>query len=286
MVEEMKKGTYKALRGTQKIEATFEALRKKGSKAFIPYITAGDPDIATTKELVLALENEGAHIIELGVPFSDPVADGPIIQEATARSLAAGTTLASVLDLVKQVRQESEIPLILMTYYNLLLAYGLEEFARDGAKAGVDGVIIADLPVEEGDELREVLDPQGLALVPLVAPTSTQERLQRIAEHARGFIYCVSLTGVTGERQELPPDGEKLLQRMREVTDLPLALGFGISKAEQIPYMAEKADAVIVGSAIVKVIAQNLNEREKLVPQVASLVRQMVQALPQKLTIK
>ncbi|KAB2954632.1 tryptophan synthase subunit alpha [Heliorestis acidaminivorans] len=268
-------------RGTAKIEATFEALRKEGRKAFIPFITAGDPDLRTTKELVLAMEQAGAHIIELGVPFSDPVADGPVIQAATSRALDGGTTLSSVLNLVQQLRQETDVPLVLMTYYNLLLAYGLEKFAQVGAEVGIDGVIIADLPVEEGDELRELLDPVGLALIPLVAPTSTKERLELIAEKARGFIYCVSLTGVTGERQDLPPDGEKLIQRMREVTSLPLALGFGISKPEQIPLIAQKADAVIVGSAIVKKIEENLNSKEKLLNETTDFVRQMVQALPQ-----
>ncbi|ABZ84480.1 tryptophan synthase, alpha subunit [Heliomicrobium modesticaldum Ice1] len=267
------------LRGTERLTATFANLKAEGKRAFIAYVTAGDPDLETTRELVLTLEKNGASIIELGVPFSDPVADGPVIQEAAVRALAGGTTLTKVLAMVRTLRRETSIPIVLLTYYNPVLRFGLLRFAREAAASGVDGVIVADLPAEEGGVLREPLDELGLALIPLVAPTSTPERIQRIAEKARGFIYCVSLLGVTGMRSDLPPDAAALLERVRAMTDVPLALGFGISRAEHVAIVAPNCDGVIVGSAIVKLIAQNLGDRARMLAEVGAFAREMAAAV-------
>ncbi|MBC9783126.1 tryptophan synthase subunit alpha [Heliobacterium chlorum] len=265
--------------GTERIEHTFQQLKAEGRTAFIPYITAGDPDLNTTAELVLALEASGASIIELGVPFSDPVADGPVIQEAACRALAGGVTLMKVLKMVEELRNRSQVPIVLMTYYNLLMRMGLKRFAQEALVAGVDGVIIADLPVEEGDELRSYLDEVGIALIPLVAPTTPPERIQLIAEKARGFIYCVSLLGVTGDRTELPPDVDLLLNRVRKQTDLPLGLGFGISTPAHAASVAPKADGVIVGSAIVKRIAQHHDNKDQAIAEVRQFTKEITAAL-------
>ncbi|MBM7865449.1 tryptophan synthase subunit alpha [Heliobacterium gestii] len=267
------------LRGTERLAATFAALKGEGKRAFIAYVTAGDPDLETTRELVLTLERKGASIIELGVPFSDPVADGPVIQEAAGRALAAGTTLPKVLETVRQLRRETSIPIVLLTYYNPVLRFGLSRFAREAAACGVDGVIVADLPAEEGDGLRQPLDESGLALIPLAAPTSTPERIRLIAEKARGFIYCVSLLGVTGMRADLPPDAAALLERVRAMTDVPLALGFGISTAEHAAIVAPQCDGVIVGSAIVKLIAKNLDNRPQMLDEVGAFAQALAAAV-------
>lgn len=195
-------------------------------------------------------------LIELGVPFSDPVADGPVIQAASKRALAAGVTLPEILELVKNLRSGLAVPLILMSYYNPLLQYGLERLTADLAAAGVDGLIVPDLPLEENPPLRQTLEPAGLALIPLVAPTTPGERLARIAATARGFIYCVSLTGVTGVREGLPPGIDEYLAGVRAVTDLPLGIGFGIGSPDQARLLAPMGDGIIVGSALVDVLYQ------------------------------
>ncbi|MCW2278308.1 tryptophan synthase subunit alpha [Heliophilum fasciatum] len=268
--------------GKERIEQVFQQRAAQGEKVFIPYITAGDPDQETSYQLVKALARAGASVIELGVPFSDPVADGPVIQAAAGRALAGGMKVAQVLKLVGRIRQEETVPIVLLTYYNPVLQFGLERFAHAAAGAGVDGIIVADLPMEEAEPLRAALDRQGLALIPLVAPTSSAERIGEIAATARGFIYCVSLMGVTGTRTGLAPETTELLARVRAATTLPVAVGFGISTPAQVATVAPQADGVIVGSAIVKVIEAHLAEPERIVPAVTALAEELMAALPSK----
>ena len=241
----------------QRIENRFAELKNQGRKALITFITAGDPDLAATPRLVAALEGAGADIIELGVPFSDPLADGPTIQQASNRALRAGASLKKILGTVAEIRKTSEIPLVLMTYYNPVFRYGVAKLVADAAARGVDGLIVPDLPLEESGELRR-LAAGRLAVIPLAAPTTGPERLLKIAAAGSGFLYYVSVTGITGTRTELPPELASSLAAVRgRVTGLPLAVGFGISTAEQARTVARHADAVIVGSALVKIVARH-----------------------------
>lgn len=240
-----------------RIGALFEKARQDGRKPFIAYITAGDPAPEHTVDLVLALERGGAGLIELGVPFSDPIADGPVIQRASERALKAGMKLARILETVREIRRHSQIPLLLFSYMNPLLRYGFDKLAADASKAGVDGVLLTDLCVEEAEDPVRRLREQGLDTVFLAAPTSTEQRLRRVAEHSSGFIYLVSRLGVTGEQSSLSAAAEPLARRMRAVTDLPLAIGFGISTPGQVAEAARIAEGVVVGSAIVKCIESN-----------------------------
>ncbi len=235
----------------------FTACNGKRGKAFIAYLTCGDPTPAHTASLILALERGGADLIELGVPFSDPIADGPVIQRASDRALRAGATLPRLLDTVREVRRESEIPLLLFSYLNPLLRYGFDKLARDASEAGIDGVLMTDLCVEEATEPVRRLREHGLDTVFLAAPTSTERRLRLVAEHSSGFVYLVSRTGVTGEQTSLSQAAAPLTKRMRELTDLPLAIGFGISTPDHVAEIARLADGVVVGSAIVKFIEEN-----------------------------
>lgn len=237
-----------------RISEMFDRCRSEQRKAFIGYITAGDPNPDQTAPLVLALERGGADLIELGVPFSDPIADGPVIQRASERALRAGTKLPRILEIVGQVRQHSQIPLLLFSYLNPLLRYGFAKVARDAAAAGVDGILLTDLCVEEAEEPVLKLREQNLDTVFLAAPTSTERRLRLVAEHSSGFIYLVSRTGVTGEQASLSESAAPLTLRMRALTDLPLAVGFGISTPEQVAEVAAVADGVVVGSALVRQI--------------------------------
>ena len=239
-----------------RITGKFVELGKKGEKALITYITAGDPDLYTTKELVLSLLKAGADIIELGVPYSDPLADGPTIQLAAQRALKSGTNLQRIFQTVRELRGQTQIPIALMTYYNPLLKYGLENVAAHAAKAGVDGFIVPDLPLEESDDFKNLLTNLGLSLIQFVAPTSGPERISQIAEAADGFIYCVSLTGVTGVREGIPENLKGFMEIVRNATTKPLAVGFGISTPEQVAAISEFCDAVIVGSALVKIIGE------------------------------
>ncbi len=224
----------------------------------VAYVTCGDPDLATTREIVLAAIEGGADVIELGVPFSDPVADGPVIQRASERALKGGTSLAQVLTLAAEVRQQVQSTgLIVFSYLNPILRMGMEKFCAVARHAGVDGVLITDLPVEEAGEYLRTMRASDLAPVFLAAPTSPDERLKRIADASQGFVYAVSRTGVTGARQQLTEDARKLVRRLRRITKLPIALGFGISTAEQFAEVGEFADAVVVGSAIVETIERN-----------------------------
>jgi len=241
---------------TSRLEATFARLRERGERALVPYFTAGDPSLADTRCLVAEAARRGADVIELGVPFSDPLADGPVIQRAAMRALAAGTTLPRLLEMVSELRAEVSVPLVLMTYYNPVLAFGLEAFARAAVRAGVDGVIVVDLPPEEADPLAREAEAAGLDVIYLVAPTSTPERVRLIARRSRGFIYMVSLRGVTGERQGLPPDLAAQIRTLRRVTDKPVCVGFGISTPEQVAAVGRLADGAAVGSAIVRLVEE------------------------------
>jgi tryptophan synthase alpha chain len=245
-----------------RIQSLFEGLKKEGRAALVAYITAGDPTPARTPALVAALERGGADLIELGVPFSDPIADGPVIQRGSDRALNAGTTVPKVLEIARQIRAKSEIPLLLFTYLNPVMRYGLEKLAGDAKAAGIDGCLLTDVSVEEAESYVAVMRNAGLDTVFLAAPTSTEARLKLVAKYSTGFVYLVSRTGVTGERQALSDALQPLIQRMRGATSLPLAAGFGISTPDQAAAVAKMADGVVVGSAIVRLIEQNASEAE------------------------
>ena len=255
----------------------FEELKRRGEKAFIAFITAGDPSLEVTGSLVIELEKRGVDIVELGVPFSDPLADGPTIQAASERALKNKVSLRDILGLVKGLRKKVKIPLVLLTYYNPVYRYGLEKFARDAAGAGVDGVIIPDLPPEEGKELKVYAGKVGLDSIFLVAPTSTLERIRLVAKNSTGFIYYVSLTGVTGARDKLTETIKPALGKIHRFTKKPVAVGFGISRPRQVKEIVPFAEGVIVGSAIVKRIEENLNHKN-LTGQVGSFVEGLVKA--------
>jgi len=241
----------------KKLEGVFAALRGRGERAPIPYFTAGDPSLPVTRQLVLEAARRGADIIELGVPFSDPLADGPVIQRATQRALAAGVTLPRVLELAREMRGDVATPLVFLTYYNPVLAFGLKAFCRTAVEAGVEGLIVADLPPEEAGPLRSHADAARLDLIHLVAPTSTPERMRKIAHASGGFLYMVSLTGVTGARAELPGDLLQHLRTLRGITTKPICVGFGIGTPEQAAAVGHAADGVIVGSAIVQIVEKH-----------------------------
>lgn len=235
------------------VSECFAALRQRGECALIPFITAGDPDLATTAEALRRLDRSGADLIELGVPYSDPLADGPTIQAAATRALSRGTTLAGVLDVVRQVSPEIQAPIILFTYYNPILNAGIETFLQAIHAAGVAGLVVPDLPLEESASLLEPAAKQGIEVTLLVAPTSSPERISAIAQQSQGFIYLVSVTGVTGMRSQMQSRAAEMLGQLRNTTDKPLGVGFGISGPEQAQQVrAWGADAVIVGSAIVQ----------------------------------
>lgn len=242
--------------------------------ALVAYVTCGDPDLATTRDIVLAAIDAGADVIELGVPFSDPVADGPVIQRASERALKHGTSLAQVLTLAAEIREQAQSTgLIVFSYLNPILRMGMEKFCKVARAAGVDGALVTDLPVEEADKYLCAMRKYELSPVFLAAPTSPEERLKRIAAASRGFVYAVSRTGVTGQRQQLADDARKLVQRLRRVTNLPIALGFGISNAEQFAEVGSFADAVVVGSAIVQTIERNQGREAAAVQE---FVRQLL----------
>ena len=247
-------------------------VRARGETGLIVYITAGDPDLETTELLVHALEAAGVDVLELGVPFTDPLADGPTIQAATERALASGTTLDGILDLVRRVRERSELPILLMTYYNPIFRAGHEQVAASAREAGIDGFLITDLPPEEAAEWKAAADAADLDTIFLLAPTSTQERIDIACSRASGFVYCVARTGVTGARQTLPEDLQGLIERIRAGTDLPIAVGFGISTADHVREVGQWADAAIVGSAVVNVIAA---EGRESVAAVGALARRL-----------
>jgi tryptophan synthase alpha chain len=234
-----------------RIAASFTTLEREGKKGFIPFITAGDPDLATTEKLLVTLAQSGATLIELGVPFSDPMADGPVIQRASERALNHNFGLQEILDVVQRARETIDVPVILFSYYNPLFQFGLKRLAEAAKNAGLDGVLVTDLTPEESGELQDELRASDLDMIFLIAPTSTDERLKLVAERASGFIYAVSRAGVTGTRESVSAEAEKLVNRVRKFSELPVAVGFGISNAEQVADVQRYADAVVVGSAIV-----------------------------------
>lgn len=256
-----------------RIEKTFKELKALNKKAFIPYIMAGDPSVEKTKELVLVLEECGADIIELGVPFTDPLADGPTIQRAAERALKGGVTLKGVLALVKDLRTKTRVPLVLMTYYNPVFKYGEERFVKDAKDAGVDGVIIPDLPPDEAGELIKTAKKAGLATIFLLAPTSTEDRIKKVAAAARGFIYYVSMTGITGAQILLDGSIGKSINNIRSITDKPVAVGFGISTPEEARAVSGISDGVIVGSAIVRKIQEAPEGLKDFILQLREAVR-------------
>jgi len=252
----------------------FEKLRKSQSKALIPYITVGDPDIETTRKLAAVMEHNGADIIELGVPFSDPLADGTTIQRASQRALQRGIDLAVILQTAEEIRKSSMVPLVLMSYYNPIFRYGLKRFVDDAASAGVDGLIVPDLPPDEAGELLELAEPRDFDLIFLVAPTSPAQRIQLVDQCTSGFIYCVSVTGVTGVREEIQRGLSDFLRMVRLHTDKPLAVGFGISTPEQASQVARLSDGVIVGSAIVDIIERTENA-QVMIKRVGAFIREL-----------
>jgi len=239
-----------------RITTRFAELRPRHEGALIPFLVAGDPDPARSLAVALAVAEAGADVLELGIPFSDPLADGQVNEQAYLRALGQGVLMPQVLELAGRLRARSQVPLVLMTYYNPVLRYGLEAFASQAAAAGVDGVLVTDLPPEEADPWREQAGRAGLDTVFLLAPTSTPERMARVAGVAGGFVYCVSRTGVTGAREHLPPDLPGMLAQVRRHTELPLAVGFGLASPEQVRAVCRLADGAVVGSALVQVVAQ------------------------------
>jgi tryptophan synthase alpha chain len=257
-----------------RIGRLFDCLRREGRKGLIAYVTAGDPSPERTPAIVEALVRGGADLIELGVPFSDPIADGPVVQAAGERALKAGTTLAAVLEIAAEIRTRSEVPLLLFTYLNPVMRYGMERLAGDAARAGIDGCLLIDASVEEAHEYVSAMHGHGLDTVFIAAPTSTERRLRLVAQYSTGFIYLVSRTGVTGERESLSSQISPLIQAVRAVTDLPLAVGFGISKPEHVAELGRQVEAVVVGSAIVRLIASNL-DNPSLEIQLESFAREL-----------
>ncbi len=244
-------------------------------KALISFITAGDPSLSMTEKIVYQLEKGGVDIIELGVPFSDPMADGPVIQASSERALKKGTSLKDVLALVKKIRHRSKIPLLLMGYYNPIFAYGLSRYAKEAAKAGVNATLVVDLPPEESSDLDRELKKEGIDLIYLLTPTSDDARIKQVARKARGFIYFVSMTGITGAKLQSIFEIKKKIGRIRQLTRLPIVIGFGISTPEQAHQMSLLADGVVVGSALVKLIHQNVAKPSKCLNKVENFARSL-----------
>ena len=261
-----------------RIAQTFDSLRQRNDKALITFLTAGDPDLATSEQVVHALVEAGVDLIEIGFPFSDPMADGPTIQAASERALAAGTTLAGVLELVARVRRHSNVPIVLMGYYNPVFRYGAAAFARDAARAGVDGLLLVDLPPEEAGELHPQLKAAGIDQITLLAPTTPGDRVQRLAGEAEGFLYYVSMTGVTGTQKVDAAAIAASVAEVRRHSRVPVAVGFGVSSPEDARAVAAFADAVVVGSALVKVIEQH-GQSPKLLDEVRTFVRALKSAV-------
>ncbi len=273
-------GHANAKKTAGRIEKTFAGLRARGEAALIPFIVAGDPSLEATRALVLELEARGADLIELGVPFSDPMADGPANQRALARGLAAGASLAAILAMVSELRRESQIPIVLFGYYNPILHYGCERLCADAARAGVDGLLVVDLPPEEAAELARPARAHGLDIIYLLAPTTPVERVRTIAHAGSGFLYYVAVTGVTGTRTSLAAGLETRVRALRAVTDLPVGVGFGISTAAQAGEVAGFADAGVGGSARWVIIA-----REGAGPGLGAAVGEVVGAMKQAMRV-
>lgn len=259
-----------------RIEEAFNQLNREGKKGFIPFITAGDPDLDTTAELLLELSQAGATVIELGVPFSDPMADGPVIQRASERALKHGFGLAEILSMVSRTRKEIQTPIILFSYFNPLLQFGIQRLAAEANTAGLDGVLVTDLSPEEADEFESELRAHDLDMIFLVAPTSTDQRLRLVAQHARGFIYAVSRAGVTGVRTNVSAEAERLVNRVRKFSSLPVAVGFGISTPEQVRDVQRYADAAVIGSAIVSEIERLQGATSEVAQHIGQFVKELI----------
>lgn len=255
-----------------RLDKTFKLLRAQNKKAFIPYIMAGDPSLDQTKERVLMLEQGGADVVELGVPFSDPLADGPTIQRAAERALSAGVTLQKVIRLVSELRQNIKIPIVLMTYYNPIFKYGEERFVKDAVAAGVDGVIVPDLPPDEAATFMNFSRATGLSTIFLLAPTSTHDRIKKIAGASTGFIYYVSVTGITGSKITLDASIREFINNIRGITGKPVAIGFGVSTPAEAAAVSDFADGVIVGSALVKSFNEAREDTESFIKKLREAI--------------
>ena len=263
---------------TSKLDRTFAQLRQQREKALIAYVMAGDPSLQETEQLVVELERAGADIIELGVPFSDPIADGPVIQQAAERALRSGTSLRAILSMIARLRTRTQIPLILMAYYNTIHAFGPERFCQEAVRVGVDGLIMPDMPPDEAGPLKGPAAAAGLPLIFLLAPTSTAERRIFVARQSQGFVYYVSLTGITGAKLSNLADVGKNVEKIRKVTQVPVAVGFGVATPEDAAKVAAIADGVIVGSAIVKRI-DAYRQKPEMVKHVAEFVHSLKTAM-------
>jgi tryptophan synthase alpha chain len=261
-----------------RLDRTFSRLQETCEKALIAYIMAGDPSLQETEQLVLELERSGADVIELGVPFSDPIADGPVIQKAAERALRSGTSLRKILQSVRTLRSSTQIPIVLMAYYNNIHAFGEAEFCRQASEAGVDGLIVPDMPPDEAGPLRKPAAAAGLHLIFLLAPTSTAARRDYVAKQSGGFVYYVSITGITGAKLDDVPDVEANVAKIKKVTKTPVAVGFGVATPDDAARVARIADGVIVGSAIVRRVAEH-GQDSRLVPQVGAFVRSLKAAM-------
>ena len=265
-------------RRMNRIEQCFDRLRQATQKGFIVYIGAGDPNLETTERLALAFEKAGVDVLELGVPFSDPLADGLVNQLAAQRGLESGTTPRKVLETVAKIRKQSQIPIVLYIYFNLIHRWGMEKFIQEAKRAGVDGLLVLDLPPEEGDAYEKRMAEAGLCNIYLVAPTTPDERIELIVKRAKGFIYYVSREGVTGMQQKVSDTIAQMTSKIRAHTDLPIAVGFGISNPDQARFVAQHAEAIVVGSAVVNQIAEH-GKSPRLVEQASSLVRSLGEAV-------
>jgi tryptophan synthase alpha chain len=247
-----------------RIEEKFNELKATGKKALVVYLTAGDPDLEKTREFVLAMDRAGVDICEIGVPFSDPTADGPIIQAASQRALKGGANLRKILKMIKKIRNISQIPIVLFGYYNPIYSYGNRKFAAAARDAGVDGILVVDLPPEESEELKIYTDPLGMDFISLIAPTTSNARIEEIVNNASGFLYYISITGVTGTAKPSVENVKADIKRIRRLSNLPVVVGFGITSPEQAGQIAPLADGVVIGSAIVKMIEKNSSEKNLL----------------------
>jgi tryptophan synthase alpha chain len=257
-----------------RLTATFEALRREHRPGLVTYTTAGDPDVARSADILRALDRAGADVLEVGVPFSDPMADGPVIQRATERAIAAGSNLRVTLDIIRQIRADVRAAIVVFSYANPLLRMGTAEFARQAAAAGVDGVLALDLPIEEAGEFQRTMDGSGLDTIFLLSPTTTDARIQKAAALGRGFLYGISRLGVTGARDQVASGAEAMVRRIRAFTSMPIALGFGISRPEHVAEVGGFADAAVVGSALVALIAQESGS-----PQLIDRIEEYVRSL-------
>ena len=265
-------------RDMNRLEATFNSLKADGEKALIAYIMAGDPSLRETEQLVLEMERSGADVIELGVPFSDPIADGPVIQQAADRALRGGTTLRKILESVRRLRASTQIPIVLMAYYNTVHAFGTTEFCREAVRAGVDGLIVPDMPPDESEPLQKPSRETGLNLIFLLAPTSTPARRGLVTKQSQGFLYYVSLTGITGTRLHDVTDVRDNVRKIKQQSRVPIAVGFGVATSEDAARVAKVADGVIVGTAIVRNIAQHAKD-PRMVSKVGEFVRSLKTAM-------